>query len=132
MIHDLLNNKILGYILLGMFHTDNLESRFVQDALWMQLSYLGAGSFLSKFSEIKKSKRDVAFSQSPLFSIPNPCFVDGNWICSKVNNICCISCKKMFGSREIESLNLDYFIHHLVPCDVCGCEVVTHVMRSLN
>ena len=28
MIHDLLNNIILDYILLGKFQTDNLESRF--------------------------------------------------------------------------------------------------------
>ena len=38
----------------------------------------------------------------------------------------------LIGLFEKHITNLDYFIHHLVPCEVCGCEVVTNVMRSLS
>ena len=123
MIHDLLNNKILDDILLGKFQTDNLESRFEQYRMLSGCNYLisvpevmqsekkliitrllklhasqgdiNVHTFLSKFSEIKKSKWDVAFiSQFPLCSIPTPkkealpalLMVTG-WIhMSKVNN----------------------------------------------
>ena len=237
MIHDLLNNNILDYILLGKFQTDNLESRFGQYRMLSGCNYLisvpevmqsekklriksllklhasqgdiNVHTFLSKFSEIKKSKRDIAFIlQFPLCSIPTPkkedlpalLMVTGYVAKSTMAKICCVSCKQMFGSRELESLNLDidsnvlcyfdtinrggltypsnmlfntiqcaynifntciseheakfikvvnqkqtliglfekhitildYFIHHLVPCEVCGCEVVTNVMRSLS
>ena len=38
----------------------------------------------------------------------------------------------LIGLFEKHITNLDYFIHHLAPCEVCGCEVVTNVMRSLS
>ena len=68
-------------------------------------------TFLSKFSEIKKSKRDIAFiSQFPLCSIPTPkkedlpalLMVTGYVAKSTMAKICCVSCKQMFAA---ESLN---------------------------
>ena len=90
MIHDLLNNNILDYILLGKFQTDNLESRFGQYRQLSGCNYLvsvaevmqserklrikgllklhtksggdiNVKTFLAKFSEVKKDKQDLNF-----------------------------------------------------------------------
>ena len=90
MIHDLLNNNILDYILLGKFQTDNLESRCgqyrhlsgcnylvsvaevmqserklrVKGLLKLHTKYGGdinVKTFLAKFSEVKKDKQDLNF-----------------------------------------------------------------------
>ena len=90
MIHDLLNNNILDYILLGKFQTDNLESRFGQYRKLSGCNYLvsvaemmqserklrikgllklhtkssgdiNVKTFLATFSEVKKDKHDLNF-----------------------------------------------------------------------
>ena len=38
----------------------------------------------------------------------------------------------LIGLCEKHITNVDYFIDHLIPCEVCGCEGVTNVMRSLS
>ena len=53
MIHDLLNNNILDYILLGKFQTDNLESRFGQ---YRQLSCC---NYLVSVAEMMQSDRKL-------------------------------------------------------------------------
>ena len=53
MIHDLLNNNILGYILLGKFQTENLESRFGQ---YRQLS---GCNYLVSVAEVMQSERKL-------------------------------------------------------------------------
>ena len=90
MIHDLLNNNILDYILLGKFQTYNLESRFGQYRQLSGCNYLvsvaevmqserklrikgllklhtksggdiNVKPFLAKFSEVKKDKQYLNF-----------------------------------------------------------------------
>ena len=83
MIHDLLKNNILDYILLGKFQTYNLESRLsgcnhlvsvaevmqserklrMKGLLKLHTKYGGDinVTFLAKFSEVKKNKQDLNF-----------------------------------------------------------------------
>ena len=53
MIHDLLNNNISDYILLGKFQTDNMESRFGQ---YRQLS---GCNYLVSVAEVMQSERKL-------------------------------------------------------------------------
>ena len=117
MIHDLLNNNILDYILLGKFQTDNLESRFGQYRM------LSGCNYLISVPEVMQSEKKLRIkSLLKLHASQN----EAKFI--KVVN----QKQTLIGLFEKHITNLDYFIHHLVPCEVCGCEVVTNVMRSLS
>ena len=53
MLHELLNNHTLDYLILGKFHTDNLDSRFGQ---YRQLS---GCNYLVSVAEVMQSKKKL-------------------------------------------------------------------------
>ena len=65
MIHDLLNNNILDYILLGKFQTDNLESRFGQYRMLSGCNYLIS---VPEVMQSEKKLRIKKFTQASCFT----------------------------------------------------------------
>ena len=135
MIHDLLNNNILDYILIGKFQIDNLESRFGQYRqlsaviIWYQLQIerklrikgllkfhtksccdINVKTFIAKFSEVKKDKRDLNFITNFPFDdidvttsdeLSALLMVTGYVSKKSMARIECIPCKQKFGSTDL-------------------------------